>query len=433
MRKKYMIIYSVVLCLLTGCRERVGQMSYSSEDDALAAMATAQIETTVTTTETTTAAPPVKHEPHEDAVLTVDEAIEVYEELTLSELLAETNVMLDNGDEAVDTSKAGSFDTSVSYTYNGEQYEHDISYTVSDTTAPVLLNLGWNPYVKRGETFSLSDYVGFVDNYDRNPTLTYSGYVDTSVCGTYPLSAAVTDSSGNTVSWELNINVVDTIPVPEDNNPRLSFDSFKQQYAGDNVRFGIDVSTWQGNIDFEAVKNAGCSFVIMRIGHYYDKITMDDYFISNMAKAKAAGLDVGVYIYTTANTEDEVRENARWIIEQLGGQKLDFPIVFDWENFTNFQKYEMSIHDLNSYFEIFADEVEKSGYSAMLYSSKNFLNNFWYDHSDEYPVWLAHYTGQTDYKGEYSMWQMSCYGRIDGIAGDVDLNILYTDRALQVD
>ena len=87
----------------------------------------------------------------------------------------------------------------------------------------------------------------------------------------------------------------------------------------------------------------------------------------------------------------------------------------------------MSINDLNEYFKIFADELEKAGYSAMLYSSKNFLNNFWYEHS-EYPVWLAHYTDRTNYTGEYAMWQMSCFGNIDGIEGDVDFNILYNDK-----
>jgi GH25 family lysozyme M1 (1,4-beta-N-acetylmuramidase) len=153
---------------------------------------------------------------------------------------------------------------------------------------------------------------------------------------------------------------------------------------------------------------------------------MDKFYQNNIKKAKEAGLEIGVYLYTTANTETEIKENAKWIADTLGGQKLDFPVVFDWESFGNFQQYEMSIHDLNSYFELFNSEMENYGYSAMLYSSKNFLNNFWYVKND-YPVWLAHYTNQTDYNGVYDMWQMSCYGRIDGINADVDLNILYTD------
>ncbi|MGN0612292.1 MAG: GH25 family lysozyme, partial [Porcipelethomonas sp.] len=230
-------------------------------------------------------------------------------------------------------------------------------------------------------------------------------------------------------SWELTVEVTDNIPVYEDNNTRLSFDSLKQQYGETGVKFGIDVSKWQGDIDYEAVKNAGCSFVIMRIGHYYDEIGMDEYYKANMDAAKAAGLDVGVYIYTTANTTEEIKENAAWIAEQLDGQPLDFPVVFDWEDFSNFQQYEMSINDLNELFELFASEMEKYGYSSMLYSSKNFLNNFWYEQT-EYPVWLAHYTDKTTYAGDYVMWQMSCFGRIDGIEGDVDFNILYTDRSL---
>lgn len=430
MKRIFLFTYIASLCLLSGCGERVGVYSECSDEDILAVIATVPAETTAEITEpVTTTDPEIFHEPPENAVLAVSDSVEVYDEITLSELLTDTNVQLENGGTVVDTSETGNFDIEISYTFDGRMYEHAISYSVADTTPPVLLNSGWNAVVERGDTFDLNNYVGFADNYDRSPTLTYTGYVDTNVCGIYPITAAASDFSGNTTSWELSIEVVDEIPVPPDNNARLSFDSLTQQYAGDNVRFGIDVSTWQGDIDFEAVSAAGCSFVIMRIGYYYDELTMDSYYLDNMAKAKAAGLDVGVYIYTTANSEEEILENARWIAENLGGQELDFPVAFDWENFSNFQKYEMSIHDLNNYFELFADEMEKYGYSAMLYSSKNFLNNFWYDHS-EYPVWLAHYTDETDYTGEYSMWQMSCFGRINGIAGDVDFNILYTDKPL---
>ena len=92
----------------------------------------------------------------------------------------------------------------------------------------------------------------------------------------------------------------------------------------------------------------------------------------------------------TSYSEDEIIENAQWVAEQLGDTELDFPIVFDWEEFYCYQDYDMSINDLNEYFELFADEMKSRGYEAMLYSSKNFLCNFWYEHSD-YPIWLAHY------------------------------------------
>lgn len=423
MRKNYFITYILGLLFLTGC-QNISQEPYLP-DDAIPVMETKAPETVAHTAETS--AGPVYSEPPENIVLTGENTFEVYDELTVGNLITNTDVQLKNGDDIIDTSRTGNFDVTVSYTYEDKLYEHSVSYTVADTTPPVLLNSGENTVIKAGENFDLNDYVGFADNYDRMPELTYEGYVDTSVCGVYPITAVASDSSGNEISWDLNIEVADEIPVPEDNNSRLSFDAFTKQFAGDNISFGIDVSKWQGDIDFEAVKNAGCSFVIMRIGHYYDEIEMDEYYKTNMAAAREAGLDVGVYIYTTANTKEEVIENAQWIAGQLDNQKLDFPVVFDWEDFSAFQQYEMSIHDLNEYFELFASEMEKYGYSAMLYSSKNFLNNFWYEHS-EYPVWLAHYTDETDYTGEYAMWQMSCFGRIDGIEGDVDLNILYEDK-----
>lgn len=420
----FKIYTTLVFFLLTGCTQTISQQPYTP-DNVLPVMASKKSESSEQTDETSDMT--IYGEPPEDMVITVNDTVEVYDELTVGKLISDPRIKLKNGNDIIDTSKTGIFDVTVSYTYKDKLYEHTVSYTVEDTTDPVLLNSGENSIVQSGTDFDLNDYVGFADNYDRTPTLSYEGYVDTSICGIYPITATVSDSSGNNISWDLNIEVTDEIPVPQDNNDRISFNDFTRRYSENNISFGIDVSKWQGDIDFEAVKNAGCSFVIMRIGFYYDETEIDEYYKTNMAAAKEAGLDVGVYIYTTANTQEEVIENAEWIAEQLDNQELDFPVVFDWEDFSNFQQYEMSIHDLNELFTLFASEMDKYGYSSMLYSSKNFLNNFWYE-QNEYPVWLAHYTDETDYAGEYAIWQASCFGRIDGIEGDVDLNILYKDK-----
>ncbi len=297
-----------------------------------------------------------------------------------------------------------------------------MKYSVVDTTNPVALNMGWSPYVLQNEPFDLSSIVGYVDNYDRNPQLTYSGDVDTSTIGNYPISVTVTDQSGNSTSWDMEVLVLTQIPPTEDNNPRVNFTDFVDYYCYENVSYGIDVSAWQTNVDYEKVKEQGCEFVIMRMGYFYGEITMDDYYQQNMENATNAGLDVGVYFYTTANTEDEAREQARWIVEQLDGRELDYPVAFDWEEWSNFQQYGMNVHDLNEIFEAFCDELEKNGYSGMLYSSKNFLNNFWTNKNNR-PVWLAHYVDETDYEGQFAIWQASAYGRMDGIEGDVDMNI----------
>ncbi len=429
--KRYLAILPALLCLLTGCgKEQAEPASLSvteqteiqTETETTAAPTQAVTETTKAETQ-----PPVLHEQPEGAVLNVREKVEVYEKLTVSELLTECNVELENGDTTVNTDNLGTLEVPVRYTFGGKTYEHTVSCTVEDTTAPLMLNGGWGSEHQLGEPFDLTEHIGFADNYDKTPQLTYTGVVDTNVCGSYPLTATVTDSSGNVTSWELSIKVVEKVTQYQTSSPALTFDTLMEKYAGENVQFGIDVSKWQQDIDFQAVKNAGCDFVLMRMGYFYDEIAMDQYFRQNLERARAAGLDVGVYIYTTANSEEEARMNARWIAENLNGQELDFPVVFDWESFSHFQQYGMSIHDLNMNFLAFADELEKNGYSAMLYSSRNFLWNFWYE-QEEYPVWLAHYTEQTDYDGDYAIWQMSSRGRIHGITGDVDLNILYTDR-----
>ena len=196
-------------------------------------------------------------------------------------------------------------------------------------------------------------------------------------------------------------------------------------------KFGIDVSAWQGDVDYKAVRDAGCSFVIVRAGYYYSQLIPDDYFSKNLKNAAAAGLDIGVYFYTTDRTEEGVREHVRWIAEQLDGQKLDLPIAFDWEEFAHFQQYGISIRDLNDVYAAFADEVRKQGYQPMLYSSKIFLDTVWSERSKAAaPVWLAHYVDETTYTGEYAIWQESAYGRIPGIDGDVDMNIQYLKQKI---
>ena len=386
--------------------------------------------TTVATTETTTTTVKIEDKviPKEVYFETLD-TVEVYDEVPLSELITDTNVTLLEPDKIIGTKKLGRVGVKVRFEYEGEEYLGKVGYDVVDTTAPVVLNSGWNPYVKLDQPFNLSSLVGYVDNFDRSLDLSYTGEVDTSTIGRYDITATVTDDSGNSTSWDMAVYVLMDIPAPEDNNPRVNFTDFVDYYCYENVSYGIDVSAWQTNVDYEKVKAQGCEFVIMRMGYFYGDIVMDDYYQQNMENATKAGLDVGVYFYTTANTEDEAREQARWIVEQLDGRELDYPVAFDWEEWGQFQQYGMNVRDLNEIFEAFCDELEKNGYTGMLYSSKNFLNNFWTNKNNR-PVWLAHYVDETDYDGQFAIWQASAYGRMDGIEGDVDMNIRINDVPL---
>lgn len=351
--------------------------------------------------------------------------VPVYEELTINEFLTEANVDILNGNDTLDTSEIGEKSVTIRYSSGGKEQEKKLSYVVEDTEAPVILNSGWNPYHVAGEEFDLNDYVGFADNYDSAPVLTYDGYIDPGTIGDYPLTAHVSDSSGNVSDFDVTISVVSSVPTPTDDRERVDFSDFAYIY-GALGRPGIDVSTWQGNIDWAAVRDAGCEFAIIRMGYSYDNIVMDDCFYANIEGARAAGIDLSVYFYTTANSEDEIREQAKWIADNLNGAELDLPVAFDWEEFGSFQKYGMNIKQINDLYALFNEEMTKYGYDTMLYSSKNFLNNIWNDNSKSIsPVWLAHYVEDTDYEGDYSIWQQSSCGRIPGIYGDVDMNIMF--------
>ncbi len=300
----------------------------------------------------------------------------------------------------------------------------------NDKTKPVIFYGAYSITHLVGNPFDLNSYVSYGDDTDRNPKLTYSGYVNPNAVGTYNITARVTDASGNYTSWGITVNVVSSYPsypsYPA--SPRISFADFMKKYAGSSRRYGIDVSQWQGNIDFKAVKNAGCSFVFIRVGTKYGSYTLDPYFKTNLKNAKAAGLEVGVYLYTTDHTQAAARDSARWIINQLGGTKLELPVAFDWEELSNFQRFGASLNDINNAYSAFKSELAKSGYSAMIYGNPMTLNNMWSaSNKSTSPVWLAHYVESTGYSGSYGIWQQ-CYGRIPGISGDTDFNIMYTNK-----
>lgn len=437
MKRKIIVSLLPVLCIAAVSCEKTSSTSDKKPESGISSVHETSDEKTTTVKSTNTTVTDIKtthptetvtrsQNPTETLRLSGVETVPVYGEFSINSFITEANVVILNGDELLDTSETGKHSVTVKYSQGGDELEKKLTYMVEDTEAPVILNGGWNSYHRAGKEFDLNDYVGFADNYDSNPVLTYDGYIDPDTPGDYPLTACATDSSGNVTSWDLTISVVGSVPVPPDDRERVDFSDFAYIYGGDGIRLGIDVSTWQGEIDWEAVRNAGCQFAIIRIGYSYDSIVMDDRFYANIEGARAAGVDLSVYFYTTANTEDKIREQARWIADNLNGEAVDLPIGFDWEEFGSFQKYGMSIKQINDLYSLFAEEMAGYGYDTMLYSSKNFLNNVWNEHSKSIsPVWLAHYVDGTDYEGDYSIWQQSSCGRIPGIYGDVDMNIMY--------
>ena len=305
--------------------------------------------------------------------------------------------------------------------------EYSLTYNVVDSIPPLMLHSGDGAVVERGTEFDISSIVSYADNADPDPLVSVDGKVDTSKNGNYPIHVKVTDASGNDTEWDLTVTVADSVPVYTYESDPYAFSAFVSDNKGKGKSFGLDISAWQDEVDFKALRKAGCEFVMIRVGYTSDgNLNLDKQFKRNLEGAKAAGIKTGIYYYSTDRTEEEVRNAAQWIMENLGGHSPDLPIAFDWEDFETFQNYRISLYELNSLYDAFADELSTAGYGCMLYGSKTYLENVW-DKTDTRPVWLAHYTEKTDYDGPFMMWQASSSGRISGINGDVDMDILYNN------
>ena len=203
---------------------------FVTEQTNVTAVTTVTAASAATAAVTTTAS---KIEPPENLILKGRNTIEVWEELTVDDFIIEKNVELAEKDVVVDTTSLGSHEINVKYKSGEAEFEKKLSYTVVDTTAPMLLNGGWSPIHIRGKDFDLNDYVGFADNFDPHPALTYEGRVDVSKNGDYPLKATVTDSSGNVTSWDVTITVADSKPVVADTNQRVQFSDFTAKNSGE--------------------------------------------------------------------------------------------------------------------------------------------------------------------------------------------------------
>ena len=305
---------------------------------------------------------------------------------------------------------------------------------IVDTEKP-LVWLSNNYNTKVGTDIDLQNKIMCVDNYDSKPSCEINGEYDINTPGTYPLEYIAKDNSGNTFQKEFTLTVYE--PVTTENNTTSTptepsepeytdFTEILNNYKNDDNEIGIDVSKWQGDIDFTKVKNAGASFVMIRVGSQSGTggdYVLDPTFKQNIENALKNDLKVGVYFYSYADSKKEAQKQANWVIKQIKNYEISLPVVFDFESFDAFNQMELSIFGLNEVANSFIKTIDNAGYEGVLYGSKNYLNAIWKYHTA--PVWLAHYTDQTNYDGEYFMWQMCDDGKIDGIDGYVDIDILY--------
>ena len=300
---------------------------------------------------------------------------------------------------------------------------------VKDLEEPLI----WlsNSYsVRVGDDVNLEDEILCADNYDSNPSCKIIGDYDLNTAGNYSLVYEAEDSSGNKESVDFTLYVYEPREVTgggsNSNVTYTDFNAILEEHKSDDTSVGIDVSKWQGAIDFSKVKEAGAEFVIIRVGHQNGvggEYVLDPYFKRNISDAIENDLDVGIYFYSYADSKKEARKQAEWVIKQINDYDITLPIAFDFESFTSFNNMNLSLYQLNEVAESYFSTLEDKGYDTMLYGSKNYLNAIWKYNTNK--VWLAHYTDKTDYDKDYMMWQLCQDGVIDGINGFVDIDILY--------
>lgn len=194
------------------------------------------------------------------------------------------------------------------------------------------------------------------------------------------------------------------------------------------MKKGIDVSQWQGDINWGAVN---ADFAILRAGYGREKSQIDTKFEQNYKNAKAVGMPLGAYWYSYAMSPDEARVEARVFIDIIKGKQFEYPVYFDVEEAKALALGRDRVSDI---INAFLEEMEKNGYFAGLYMSASHLTNLTTQYvKDRYAIWVAHYgVNKTTYTGQYGMWQYSSTGRVNGINGNVDMNECYVDYPTQI-
>lgn len=310
----------------------------------------------------------------------------------------------------------------------------------------MILNSAGQPVA--GETFYVKiKGVGEYKDLDADGMI----YIDGLRAGTY--SVSVKEHDDYIMPPEIKVSVKDKIEYARIDDVRYLIkteadinvaeeDTRKRQVEADetenkaawtdvkNATLGIDVSKWNKEIDWNAVKEDGVKFAIIRCGYRGSKtgaLVEDPYFKKNLEGAKAAGIKVGVYFFTQAVTEIEAVEEASMVLSLTEGYSLELPIFIDTEG-AGGRADSLNVEDRTAVCRAFCDTIESGGCRAGIYASRN-----WYNTKikgaefDKYVKWLAEYRKEPLYAGKYDIWQYTSSGNINGIEGRVDMNLSYLE------
>lgn len=193
---------------------------------------------------------------------------------------------------------------------------------------------------------------------------------------------------------------------------------------------GIDVSSHQGTIDWNAVSQDGIDFAMIRCGtrgYTEGSLFADEAFYINADSAQAAGIPFGVYFFSQAINEQEAIEEAEYVLELIQGMEISCPIAYDLEDMPSYnaRANDLSAEQITANAEAFCNRIKQAGYEVMIYGNQHDLSRYDLEHLNE-EIWYAEYNGtQPTTSIPLVMWQYTSTGSVSGISTNVDLNILF--------
>jgi GH25 family lysozyme M1 (1,4-beta-N-acetylmuramidase) len=231
-------------------------------------------------------------------------------------------------------------------------------------------------------------------------------------------------------------STVTTLPVQETLPPNayaaadFVYENGYLHCVGGEYSLGIDVSSHQKHIEWEQVAASGMEFAMVRIGYrgYSEGLLhIDETAAQNLTGAKAAGLKVGAYFYSQAINTQEAAQEAALCVDFLKDHRLDLPMVYDWEYVSETARTaNMDPDTLTQCALVFCQAIEKAGYEAMIYANPSQARDLYHMSAlQDYRFWLALYDDTMDYPYHMDMWQYTNTGSVPGIAGNVDINLLF--------
>lgn len=326
----------------------------------------------------------------------------------------------------VDTTNIGDNKIKISYKdSNKHKKSYEFNINIIDNEKP-LLSVPKNQYVVQNNEINLFSKVFYGDNATRQVQCEITGDYDLTTVGDYDLTYTATDESNNTTIKNSTLHVIEKpidTTTKEDEGKPINY--YIKNYKDSTNQIGIDISSYQKDVDFNKVKDAGVDFVILRIGYGPDSdgnMTIDNNFEIYYNAAKEAGLKIGIYLFSYATTIEEANIQSDWILDELKDKDIDLPIAYDWESWYTFSSCNLNFYDLNDIAKTFLDNIKNNNYQVMLYGSKYYLDSIW--NLPEYNTWLAQYYSEATYNKAFNMWQLTDEGTVDGIDTKVDIDIL---------